>query len=381
MSASIKLDNVSLSIPLFLQQERKASNWASVLAAAIFDPPRRRLAHVLHDISLDIQDGDRVALLGQNGAGKSTLLKVINGIYAPTSGRMDITGRRQGLLNMSLGFNQEATVRENILLRGTAMGLDMDFLREKTNSILEFSGLQEKVNHRLRTLSSGQKMRLGFSISTSVRQDIILMDEWVGASDARFMVKAKERLVDHAQGSSIVVLATHTVGLLRDICNKGLLLDAGRVVFFGDLDSALKEYKHILANQWTQRASGEAGERMLGYVDHIAFDKGCLHLKGWMTGADGKEPAYLIAEIDGRAHGMSSIQRYDRPDVTRRFGLRNVRCGFKASFEIKGAERLEYLSGQLVVLAGVDADSANTELKLTPKVEAGLAAHGLGSGA
>src|SRR3546814_20805170 len=106
-------------------------------------------------------------------------------------------------MNISLGFSGEATVRENIYLRGIAMGLTARFLRDQIDGILEFSGLREKVNHRLRTLSTGQKMRLGFAISTSVQHDIIMMDEWVGAGDADFMRKAKEDRKSVVEGKSV----------------------------------------------------------------------------------------------------------------------------------------------------------------------------------
>lgn len=380
MSALIKLDHVSLSIPLFLQQERAASNWASVFLGALLDPPRRRLAHVLHDVSFEARDGDRIALLGQNGAGKSTLLKVLNGIYVPTSGSMVMRGQRQSLLNMSLGFNPEASVRENIFLRGTAIGLETDYLREQIEPILDFAGLEEKDNHRLRTLSAGQRMRLGFSISTSVRQDILLMDEWVGASDANFMAKAKDRLIDHAKGSRIVMLATHTVGLLRDICNKGLVMDGGRMVFFGELEEALKTYQRILAGQWASSADpransdGPAEEKIYGYVDKIWLAGGKMHLKGWMASVEGEHPRHLAVEVAGVGHAVAKLQRQNRPDVMQRFGLADAACGFVASLAMPGIESMDQLGEDFRVLAGEESARVTTLLRLAPSVEMQLQA-------
>jgi lipopolysaccharide transport system ATP-binding protein len=123
MSAHIKLDHISLTVPLYVQPERRARSWTTMLTGAAFDPPRRVDARILDDISFEAVDGDRVAILGRNGAGKSTLLRVLNGVYPPSSGQMTVQGSCQSLLNMSLGFNGEATVRENIFLRGTAMRL------------------------------------------------------------------------------------------------------------------------------------------------------------------------------------------------------------------------------------------------------------------
>ena len=213
MSASIKLQGVSLSVPIYVAGTAGAQLVVMLLGAA-FDPPKRVFASP-EDIAFEAGDGDRVALLGRNGAGKSTLLRVLNGVYPVTSGNLEVRGSCQALLNMSLGFNGEATVRENIFLRGTAMRLKAADLRDRIDQILEFAGLQEKASHRLRTLSAGQRMRLGFAISTSVQHDIILMDEWVGAGDSSFMARATERMRGHMGGSSIVVLASHSVGLLR----------------------------------------------------------------------------------------------------------------------------------------------------------------------
>src|SRR3546814_8714949 len=127
------------------------------------------------------------------------------------------------------------------------MGLTARFLGDQIDGTLEFSGLREKVDHRLRTLSTGQKMRLGFAISTSVQHDIIMMDEWVGAGDADFMRKAKERMQSRLGGSKIVVLASHSTGLLRDICNRAIVLDRGRLMHAGDIPESPKYYHEMLA--------------------------------------------------------------------------------------------------------------------------------------
>src|SRR3546814_6956090 len=127
------------------------------------------------------------------------------------------------------------------------MGLTARFLGDQIDGTLEFSGLREKVDHRLRTLSTGQKMRLGFAISTSVQHDIIMMDEWVGAGDADFMRKAKERMQSRLGGSKIVVLASHSPGLLRDICNRAIVLDRGRLMHAGDITESLKYYHELPA--------------------------------------------------------------------------------------------------------------------------------------
>jgi lipopolysaccharide transport system ATP-binding protein len=238
---------LTLEVPLYLQSERSAKSWVKTLLGAATARPERQFLTTLDDVSFDVGEGDRLALIGRNGAGKSTLLRVLTGAYIPTRGLVDVQGTRQALLNISLGFSMQATVMENIYLRGTAMGIHTSQLGALVEPILSFAGLQDVAQRRLHTLSSGQKMRLGFAIATSIEQDIILMDEWLGAGDAEFLKHAKKRMDDRVQGSKIVVLASHNDNLLKRICNKGLLLDRGKVVHFGAVEDALDAYKSLMA--------------------------------------------------------------------------------------------------------------------------------------
>jgi len=247
VSAHIRVRNLSLEVPLYLQSDRSAKSWVKTLLGAATARPKRQFLTILDDVSFHIEEGDRLALIGRNGAGKSTLLRVLTGAFVPTLGAVEVSGSRQALLNISLGFNAQATVMENIYLRGTAMGIHTSQLRALVEPILSFAGLQEVAQRRLHTLSSGQKMRLGFAIATSVEQDIILMDEWLGAGDAEFLKHAKERMDDRVRGSKIIVLASHNNSLLKRICNKGLVLDKGKVVHFGGIDDALDVYKNLVA--------------------------------------------------------------------------------------------------------------------------------------
>lgn len=244
--ASLNAHHVSLELPIFLQKERSSRSWISLLARAAFEPPQREFRKILDDIDFSATEGDRIAIVGRNGAGKSTLLRVLAGAYQPTSGLLRINGSRQALLNISLGFNGEATLKENIYLRGTAMGLRTLQLTELVEPVLEFAELQEKANHRLKTLSSGQRMRLGFAIATAVQHDIMVMDEWIGAGDASFIHKAKQRLLGRVDGAQIVILASHNFQLMKEVCNKGILLEGGKIIYAGEVHETLKEYEKIL---------------------------------------------------------------------------------------------------------------------------------------
>jgi lipopolysaccharide transport system ATP-binding protein len=242
----LRLANVTLRLPVYLQHDRGTGSWLKTLVAAATDRPERKLRTILSDINLSFEDGDRVALIGRNGAGKTTLLNVLTGCYEPTSGQIAVSGSRQALLNVSLGFNYEATVRENVLLRGTAMGIGMSDLQQLVDPILEFANLRDVAHHRLGTLSAGQRMRLGFAISTSIQPDIMLLDEWIGAGDAEFVAKARQRMQDRVNGSRLLVLASHSPDLLKRVCNRGVVLQSGTVQFDGPIAEALRFYDESL---------------------------------------------------------------------------------------------------------------------------------------
>lgn len=377
--ASIRAERLALDVPIYLQVEREVRGWGDMFLGAAFDPPSRRTMRLLDDISFSLGEGDRLAILGRNGAGKSTLLRVLNRVYQPTQGMLQIEGSCQALLNMGLGFSNEATVRENIYLRGIAMGLKTGFLRQQVQQILEFAGLQEKASHRLRTLSSGQRMRLGFAISTSVQHDIMLMDEWVGAGDAEFMAKAKERMQSRVGGSKIVVLASHSVGLLRAICNKGIVLERGRLVHAGDIVSSLKAYHDLLASlrdggglpEGAQAAEGPLATTTYGCVENIEIVEGAMKVRGWCVNSDGSVPTGLAVVLDGVRHPVARVEQYPRPDVARHMGLSDSTCGFVADFPIAGGAGKADPGFQ--VLAGSSADQAQFPLRIAASVQVALA--------
>jgi len=238
----IELEHVTLDVPTYHQKERSARHFYANLVAAAFDRPVRSFRRLIDDVSLDIRPGDRLAVLGRNGAGKSTLLRLLAGAYTPTSGRVEVHGRLQALLNISLGFNQDATLKENIYLRGAAMGMSIRQCHAIVKDVLEFSGLADRAGDRLKVLSAGQKMRLGFSITTELESDILVMDEWIGTGDAEFFTRAQARLRGKLEGAKIVVLASHSVPLLKTVCNRAIYMENGAVVADGSIDDIVARH-------------------------------------------------------------------------------------------------------------------------------------------
>ena len=258
MDVFLKAHKVGLDIPIYTQEQRSIRATLGVLVRAAFSPPKRELRTTLDDVSFEISSGDRVAVVGRNGAGKSTLLKVLIGAYPPSRGFIEVKGSRQALLNISLGFNQDATLVENILLRGIAMGLRPVQASAVIDEVLDFSELQEKAGHRLRTLSTGQRMRLGFALATAVQHEILIMDEWIGTGDAAFVERATERLKSRVDNAKIVVLASHSAHLLRNVCNRAMLIESGRMIAFGTVEDILAQYNTLL-HASTGSAFGKSG--------------------------------------------------------------------------------------------------------------------------
>ncbi|HEV2516467.1 MAG TPA: ABC transporter ATP-binding protein [Devosia sp.] len=194
---------------------------------------RHRFVTALDGVSFELEAGDRLGLVGANGAGKTTLLKVLYGIYEPTAGNLEIRGKVDALFNISIGFRQEATGRRNIMLRGLINGWTEDQIAGRTEEIIEFSELGDFIDMPFRSYSQGMAARLAFAIATTMEPEILLMDEWIGAGDAAFQVKAKQRMNELAEKAGIIVLASHSEELLKKTCNKRLELERGRVKSFG----------------------------------------------------------------------------------------------------------------------------------------------------
>lgn len=189
--------------------------------------------HAIKDITLTIRAGERVALLGHNGAGKSTLLKLIAGLYPLSSGERHVKGDIRSLFEIGLGFESEATGRENILYRGLLLGKSPREMRAIESEIIDFADLGEFIDYPIKTYSAGMLIRLAFGISTAVEGDILLLDEVIGAGDMAFFQKARRRFTQMIQKAEIMVLATHDMGSVKTLCNRALVLDRGRLVFDG----------------------------------------------------------------------------------------------------------------------------------------------------
>ena len=249
--ASIVLDNVCVDFPIYDSDRslRKLLFQAKVGGIVRHDQFRRNRVTIraLENLSFELHDGDRLGLIGHNGAGKSTLLRVMSGGYRPSSGTIGVAGEIASLLTLGVGFDVEDTGFENIYTGCLYLGMTPSQIREKTDEIAEFTELGEYLKMPVRTYSSGMQVRLSFAIATALDPDILLLDEVMGAGDAQFMIKAQQRVECLMSRASLLVLASHSTAMIRQFCNKAMLLRAGRIDAFGDVDSTIAAYERSIA--------------------------------------------------------------------------------------------------------------------------------------
>jgi lipopolysaccharide transport system ATP-binding protein len=231
---SILLNNLSVEFPIYNSTAGRSLKNHLIQAATGGLMGSNEQGHVvvkaLHNICLDLKEGDRLGVLGHNGAGKSTLLRVISGVYEPTGGSIKVKGKVTSLIDMGLGMDSEATGIENIFLRGALLGFNRRWLSAKVKDIVDFSGIGDFIEMPLRTYSTGMQMRLLFSIATMQQPEILVMDEWLNVGDADFQEKAQQRLDEIIKKTSIMVIATHSPELVERVCNRKIRLERGALI-------------------------------------------------------------------------------------------------------------------------------------------------------
>jgi lipopolysaccharide transport system ATP-binding protein len=243
--AYITFNKVSIEFPIFNATGRSLTS--SILKIATggkldSDPNGRVIVKALTDASFSLREGDKVALLGHNGAGKSTMLRALGRVYAPTKGTAEIVGQVGSLIDISLGINPEATGKENVFIRGQLLGLTKQEVMDKYDEIVAFAELGDFMEMPVRTYSSGMHLRLAFAVSTVVRPEILLMDEWLSVGDADFQLKAESRLRDLVSGTRILAIATHSRELVEAVCNRAIWLEHGQIKMDGPIVEVVPAY-------------------------------------------------------------------------------------------------------------------------------------------
>ena len=243
--ASIQLNDVSVDFVLYQGSARSLKKTllrSSASGMLKQDEHHRITVKALSGVSLRLEHGDRVGLIGGNGAGKTTLLRVLAGVYEPTAGRIRVEGRITPLFDIGLGLDLDASGYDNIRMRAAYFGIDDDEIERKMEDIAAFTELGDYLDLPVRTYSAGMTLRLAFAAATAVDSEILLMDEWIAVSDTQFLEKAQHRAESFVDRSSIVVVASHVEAVLKRLCNKLLWLDRGGVMRMGPVDEVLAAY-------------------------------------------------------------------------------------------------------------------------------------------
>jgi lipopolysaccharide transport system ATP-binding protein len=251
----IKLDHVSM---IFRVREQYQITLKEYLLRGMFRRSANPVMKVraLQDVSLCFKEGDRVGIIGGNGAGKSTLLRLLAGIYHPTRGRRTVRGRISSLFELSLGFEMEASGRQNIIYRGYLQGETPRSIRAKMQDIADFCELGRYLDIPVRFYSAGMLVRLAFSIATTIKPEILLVDEVLSAGDMAFQAKARQRMREMMSQAKIMVVVSHDLESLAAVCDTGVWLHQGRVRMTGDMRMVIDAYK----NCWSQPPENRAAD-------------------------------------------------------------------------------------------------------------------------
>lgn len=227
-----KVDNLKEYVIKFLKRQLKYNEfWA------------------LKDINFQVREGDRLGILGLNGAGKSTLLKVVSGVLKPTEGTVSIKGKIVPLLELGAGFDPQYTGSENIYLYGAMLGYSREFIEEKYEEIVDFSGIRRFMDVPVKNYSSGMKARLGFAIATVVDPEILILDEVLSVGDKKFKRKSEKKIMKMFDKGVTVLFVSHSLPQIRRLCNKAILLEGGRLVAAGEVEEVARIYEEKTKEQ------------------------------------------------------------------------------------------------------------------------------------
>lgn len=236
----IRIKNVSMKFNLGIEKDFSFKQ----LFINLFSGKMKKKDYfwALKDVTFDVNKGDVVGLIGSNGAGKSTLLKVVSGVMKPTSGKVEVDGVISPMIELGAGFDLNLTARENIYLNGAILGYSKKFLDSKFDEIVEFSELKDFLDVPVKNFSSGMTAKLAFSIATIVNPEILIVDEILSVGDIKFQEKSKNKMLEMINGGTTVLYVSHSLESIKELCNKVIWLDHGKVVMMGDTKEVCDKY-------------------------------------------------------------------------------------------------------------------------------------------
>ena len=277
----VRVENLSKKYYIGITSKQTQTLLVSRLADMFLSPLRRlvdsRLARsgaddvaemwALRDVSFELQQGEVLGIIGQNGSGKSTLLKIISHITAPTQGRVTLRGRIGSLLEVGIGFHPELTGRENVYLSGAIQGMKRSYIDRIFDEIVDFSGVERYIDTPVKYYSSGMYVRLAFSVAASLDPEILILDEVLAVGDAEFQRKSLEKMENAAKSGKTVLFVSHGLSLVMRLCNQGIYLENGEVLFGGTAKDTVSYYLKKLHKIDDDRIKSETSDSLLPYMD------------------------------------------------------------------------------------------------------------------
>ncbi|WP_243844379.1 ABC transporter ATP-binding protein [Salinibacterium sp. ZJ454] len=252
--------------------------------------------YALRDVNLDIQAGTTVGLIGPNGSGKSTLLKTIGGIIQPTTGEVKHRGRLAALLELGAGFHPDLTGRENVYLNASILGLSRKETDSYFDDIVEFSGIEQFIDTQVKFYSSGMYVRLAFSVAVHVDPDILIVDEVLAVGDEPFQRKCMDKIKSFQQAGKTIILVTHSMAQVGEICDRAVVLEHGAVMFDGDPGEAIK-----VLREGFEEARQEEEAKAPHPLEHLSISEASLEIEGQPVTAPSLgrgEPLQLSVLVD-----------------------------------------------------------------------------------
>lgn len=248
MKTMLKADHVSISYKIGDFKDIGLKEWTM--------RHLKRQYHVetflaVQDVSFELMEGDMLGIIGANGAGKSTLLKAVTGVMEPREGHIERNGSISALLELGSGFDGDLTVKENAYLRGAMLGYTREFMDETYEQILDFSELREFADRPFKQLSTGMQSRLAFSIASLVQPEILILDEVLSVGDGAFQEKSAAKMREIIDGGAATILVSHSLGQVRELCNKVLWLHRGKQVAFGATEAICDTYEEFLTGKFS----------------------------------------------------------------------------------------------------------------------------------
>ena len=305
----------------------------------------------LQDISLEVEPGEIVGIIGRNGAGKSTLLKILSRITEPTTGQAILRGQVGSLLEVGTGFHPELSGRENVFLNGSVLGMKRSEIRARFDAIVAFADVESFIDEPIKHYSTGMQVRLAFAVAAHLQPDILLIDEVLAVGDLAFQKKCLGKMGDIAQEGRTIIFVSHDLGAVRSLCQRGLLIDEGRLALDNPVDATIDSYLQMLelrSSKSLVSRTDRSGEGFVRLARVEVQQPKTANGRTLMTGA----PARFVFHLTSKLPGLScSFTIYDQQGVPVSF-FDSAMQGHEDSMDAPGRSRFICETDELLLLSG-----------------------------